>query len=98
MVCHRGLRLTAAVGAATVVFARAAGADPGSPSYEQGRQAIDEQVNHFHVQLNPSIDLNRYCQGVLMGDLKRGKFARVDSAPDFIAGCRDEGRTLLASQ
>jgi hypothetical protein len=32
-----------------------------------------------------------------MGDLKSGKIARVDSGPDFIAGCQDEGRALLAS-
>lgn len=72
-------------------------ADPSSPSYGQGKQAIEEQVQQYHVQLNPSTDLGQYCQRVMMSDLKSGKIGRVDSPPDFIAGCQDEGRTLIAS-
>ena len=98
MSCNRGLTLAAVIGAASFVFAPAVGADPGLPSYDQGKQAIDEQIQQYHVQLNPSTDLNQYCQRVLASDLKSGKIARVDSPPDFIAGCQDEGRTLLASQ
>ncbi|GKU35449.1 hypothetical protein [Mycobacterium montefiorense] len=96
--CNRGSTLVAAIGAVAFVFAPAAAADPGSPSYGQGKQAIDEQVQQYHVQLSPSTDLNQYCQKVLMSDLKSGKIARVDSGPDFIAGCQDEGRALLAPQ
>ncbi|AGZ51821.1 hypothetical protein PJK45_29095 [Mycobacterium kansasii] len=95
--CSRRVTLAAVVGAVAVVFAPAAVADPNSPSYSQGKQAIDEQVQQYHVQLNPGTDLNQYCQQVLMGDLKSGKIARVDSGPDFLAGCQDEGRALLTS-
>lgn len=95
--CSRGLSVAAAVSAAAVVFAPAAAADPDSPSYGQGKQAIDEQVQQYHVQLSPGTDLNQYCQRVLNSDLKSGKIGRVDSGPDFIAGCQDEGRTLIAS-
>jgi hypothetical protein len=90
--------LAAVFGAAMFFFAPDATADPGSPSYGQGKQAIDEQVQQHHVQLDPVTDLNQYCQQILMGDLKSGKIARVDSGPDFIAGCQDEGRALLASR
>ncbi|MFA1701358.1 hypothetical protein ACDT10_00380 [Mycobacterium intracellulare] len=93
----RGLTLAAVLSAAAVVFAPGAGADPGSPSYNQGKQAIDEQIQHYHVQLNAGTDWNQYCQRVLQSDLKSGKIAQVDSAPDFIAGCTDEGRALVAS-
>jgi hypothetical protein len=48
------------------------------------------------VDFNAGTDLNQYCQQVLLGDLKSGKIARVDSGPDFIDGCQDEGRVLLA--
>jgi hypothetical protein len=95
-ICRLGL--VAAMSAAVVVFCPAAAADPGSPSYQQGKQAIDEQIQQYRVQLNPSTDLNQYCQRVLASDLKSGKIARVDSSPDFIAGCQDEGRALTASQ
>jgi hypothetical protein len=97
MVCGRGLALAALIGSAAVAFAPIGAADPGSPSYGQGKQAIDEQVQQYHVQLDPGTDLGQYCQRVLMSDLKSGKIARVDSSPDFIAGCQDEGRALLAS-
>ena len=73
-------------------------ADSGSPSYEQGKQAIDDQVLNRHVQLTPSTDLYQYCD-ILRGNvLKSGLMARVDSPSDFIAGCQDEGRELIASQ
>lgn len=94
----RGVMLAAVVGAAAFLFAPAVSADPGSPSYGQGKQAIDEQVQQHHVQLDPATDLTQYCQQILMGDLKSGKIARVDSGPDFIAGCQDEGRSLLAAR
>jgi hypothetical protein len=92
------LALAAGIGAVAVVFAPAAAADPGSPSYLQGKQAIDEQVQQYHVHLNAGTDLNQYCQQVLMGDLKSGKIARVESGPDFVAGCQDEGRALPAAR
>lgn len=94
---HRGMTLAAVVGLA-VVLAPAAGADPTSESYAQGQQALDEQVQQYHVQLNPGTDLSQYCQQLLMGNLKSGKLARVDSGPDFLAGCQDEARAVLASQ
>lgn len=49
------------------------------------------------VELNADTDWNQYCQGVLQSDLKCGKITQVDSGPDFIAGCQDEGRALTAS-
>lgn len=93
----RGWIMAAVIGAAAVIFVPIGGADPGSPSYNQGKQAIDEQIQHYHVQLNADTDWNQYCQRVLQSDLKSGKIAQVDSAPDFIAGCTDEGRALVAS-
>jgi hypothetical protein len=93
-----GMRLVGSIGAAVVIFCPIASADPGSLSYQQGKQALDEQVNKYHVQLKPSTDLNGYCQVVLMNALKSGKISRVDSGPDFIAGCQDEARAAIASQ
>jgi hypothetical protein len=98
MSSDRGLTLAAAFCAAVILSAPAAAADAGSPSYEQGKQAIDEQVQRYHVQLDSGTDLTQYCQQVLMGDLKSCKIARVDSGPDFVAGCQDEARALLASR
>ena len=84
--------------AVALVLAPAAAADPESPSNDQGRQAINEQVFHYHVQLKPSDDdFHDYCQQVLVGVLKTGKLSRVDSKADFIRGCQEEGRALLAS-
>ncbi|BAX92033.1 hypothetical protein [Mycobacterium shigaense] len=94
-VCELGL--AAGISAAVIAFCPTAAADPGSPSYQQGKQAIDEQIQQYHVQLNPGTDLGQYCQRVLQSDLKSGKIARVDSPPDFIAGCQDEGHALLGS-
>lgn len=95
---RRGMTLAAGVGLLAVVFAPAAGADPTSPSYAQGEQALDEQVQQYQVQLNPGTDLIQYCQQLLMGNLKSGKIARVESGPDFLAGCQDEARAVIASQ
>jgi hypothetical protein len=96
--CNPGLRLAAVISAVVFVFAPAARADSGSPSWDQGKQAIDDQVLHRHVQLTPSDDLYVYCQSLLGNVLKSGMIARVDSPPDFVAGCQDEGRALLGSQ
>jgi hypothetical protein len=96
-VSYPGVRLVAGIGAVTFVFAPAAGADPGSPSYGQGKQAIDDQVLNRHVQLSPSTDLSQYCESLLKNVLKSGLMPRVDSAPDFYAGCQDEGRVLITS-
>jgi hypothetical protein len=93
----RRLTLAAVICALSFAFAPVAAADPNSPSYLQGKQAIDEQIQHYHVQLSADTDWNEYCQKVLQSDLKSGKIAQVDSGPDFIAGCQDEGRALLAS-
>ena len=93
----RGLTLAAVISAAAVVFAPAAGADPGSPSYNQGKQAVDDQVLNRHVQLTPGTDLYQYCDRLRANVLKTGSMARVDSPSDFIAGCQDEGNALIAS-
>lgn len=93
----RGLTLAAVISAAAVVFAPAAGADPGSPSYNQGKQAIDDQVLNRHVQWPPGTDLYQYCDHLRANALKTGMMARVDSPSDFIAGCQDEGNALIAS-
>jgi hypothetical protein len=80
--------------AAAAVLCPAAAADPGSPSYQQGKQAIDDQVQLHHVQFPAGTNWQDYCQEELRNVLKSGKVARVDSPPDFIAGCSDEGRAL----
>jgi hypothetical protein len=96
--CNPGLTLVAVISAVVFVFSPAARADSGSPSYNQGKQAIDDQVLRRHVQLTPSDDLHEYCQSLLGNVTKSGMMPRVDSPPDFVAGCQDEGRALLASQ
>jgi hypothetical protein len=99
MSCNPALRLLAVISAAVFVFPPVAGAGPGSPSYEQGKQAIDDQFNQHHV--HPAADWfqdQQYCQQLLTGVLKSGMVPRIDSREDFIAGCQDEGRALLASQ
>ena len=98
MNCHRGLSLLTAFCAVVFVFAPAAGADPGSPSYNQGKQAIDDQVNQHHVQFPAGTNWQDYCQEELRNVLKSGKVSRVDSPSDFVAGCQDEGRALTPSQ
>ncbi|BBY24080.1 hypothetical protein [Mycobacterium stomatepiae] len=92
----RGGRLVAAAGAFVVFWCPTAVADPGSPSYLQGKQAIDDQVQQHHVQFPAGTNWQDYCQEELRNVLKSGKVARVDSPPDFIAGCSDEGRALAS--
>lgn len=87
--------LLAAFAALAVVVSPAAQADPGSPSYDQGKQAIDDAAHQGPLHVT---DLARYCNTLLGFELKSGNVARVDSPPDFIAGCQDEGQTLLPSQ
>lgn len=98
MRCSHGLRLATVLSAVGVAFAPAVVADPGSPSYNQGKQAIDDQVNQHHVQFPASTNWQDYCQEELRNVLKSGKVSRVDSSSDFIAGCQDEGRALAAPQ
>lgn len=91
----RALKLLTALAAAAVAFAPAATADPESPSYHQGQQAIDDAASQGPLHIN---DLTRYCNTLLGFELKSGHLARVDSPPEFIAGCYDEGQKLLPSQ
>jgi hypothetical protein len=92
---NRGLRLVASTGAAVVVFCPSAAADPGSPSYQQGKQSIDDAVHQYHVQLTPSTDLHDYYETLLRSDLKSGQIATVDVPSDYVAGCQDEARVKL---
>jgi hypothetical protein len=92
---NRTLTLLTAVAAAVIAAAPAAQADPGSPSYNQGKQAIDDAAHQGPLHVT---DLTRYCNILLGFELKSGQMARVDSPPDFIAGCQDEGHVLLPSQ
>lgn len=87
--------LTAAAAVAAVAIAPVAAADPGSPSYNQGKQAIDDAASQGPLHVS---DLTRYCNTLLGFELKSGQLARVDSPPDFIAGCQDEGQKLLPPQ
>jgi hypothetical protein len=96
--CDRALTLLSALAAVACAASPAAAADPGSPSYNAGKQAIDDQVNVHHVQFPADTDWQAYCEESLRGVLKTGQVLRVDSAPDFIAGCQDEGHALLPSQ
>ena len=91
------MRLAASIGAAVVLFCPPAAADPGSPSYQQGKQSINDAVHQYNVQLTPSTDLHQYCETLLRSDLKSGQIARVDSPSDYVTGCQDEGRALLTS-
>ncbi|MEE6177888.1 hypothetical protein [Mycobacterium sp. 050134] len=93
----RGFRPAAALCAAALALAPAAGADPNSPSYNQGKQAVDIQVYQHHVQFPPGTDWQAYCQKELGNVTKSGLMPRVDSPPDFVAGCQDEGRALTGS-
>jgi hypothetical protein len=91
---NRILTLLLAFAAAVIALTPAAQADPGSPSYNQGKQAIDDAAHQGPLHVT---DLTRYCNTLLGFELKSGQVARVDSPPDFIAGCQDEGRVLLPS-
>ena len=92
---NRALKLVSALAAVAVVSAPIAAADPGSPSYTQGEQAIHNaaQQGPLHVS-----DLTGYCNTLLAFTLRSGQIARVDSPADFIAGCQDEGHSLLPPQ
>lgn len=83
-----------AVGAALLLSPFAA-ADPGSPSYEQGKQSIDAAARQGPLHVT---DLTGYCETLLGWELKSGHIARVESRSDFLVGCEDEGRNLLAPQ
>lgn len=91
----RALKLLAALAAVAVAISPVATADPGSPSYNQGQQAIDGAASQGLLRVN---DLTRYCNTLLAFELKSGQLAWVDSPLDFVAGCRDEGQKLLPSQ
>ncbi len=88
------MKLLTALAGIAVAISPVATADPGSPSYNQGKQAIDNAASQGPLHVN---DLTRYCNTLLGFELKSGHLARVDSPPDFIAGCQDEGQTLLAA-
>ena len=92
-----GLGMAAIVSAVVLPLSPPAGADPGSPSnYDWGKQTMDDAVRHH--PLPPDADLRQYCNTLLKNAQATGKYAWVDSPSDFIAGCQDEGRTVLASQ
>ncbi|MCV7386367.1 hypothetical protein H7K14_21410 [Mycolicibacter longobardus] len=93
-----GWRSAAGIFAATLVLAPAAAADPECSSCEQGKEAIDDQVLHRHVPLTATDDLHQYCESLLRNVLKSGRVARVDSPPDFVASCEQEGRVLIAGR
>lgn len=96
--CNVGWRLAAGLAAVALVLAPAAAADPECSSCVQGKEAIDDQVLRRHVQLTANDDLHQYCESLLRNVLKSGRVARVDSPPDFVASCEDEGRVLIAGQ
>jgi hypothetical protein len=95
MSLNRAQKLLMALAAVATAVSPIATADPGSTSYNQGRQAIDDAVHQEPLHVN---DLATYCNTLLGFELKSGQIARVNSPPDFIAGCEDEGHTLLPSQ
>ncbi|WP_234786440.1 hypothetical protein [Mycolicibacter sinensis] len=90
--------LATAVTTAALVVAPAAAADSECSACAQGKEAIDDQVLRRHVQLTANDDLHQYCESLLRNVLKSGRVARVDSPPDFVASCEDEGRMLIAGQ
>jgi hypothetical protein len=87
--------LVAILATIALVLCPAATAEPGSLSYEMGRQVIDDA--NRQSPLKPDGDLEHYCETLLKFELKTGQIAQVDSGSDFIAGCEDEGRALLAA-
>jgi hypothetical protein len=92
-----GAGLAAALSVVAVLLAPAASADGQTPSYLQGKQAIDEQVLKLHVQLTDPSGLGTYCKNLLQNALRTGQILRVESPTDFLAGCQDEGQALVAS-
>jgi hypothetical protein len=91
------MALAAAMSVVAVLLSPAASADGQSPSYLQGKQAIDEQVYKFHVQLGDDSGLDTYCKTLLQNSLRTGKILKVDSVTDFMTGCQDEAHAVLAS-
>ena len=80
---------------AVLALSPAVAADPGTPSYEQGRQSVDDAASHGPLRVT---DLAAYCNILMRWELKSGQIAVVESPDDFINGCQDEGRIILASQ
>ena len=80
---------------ASLVFSPFAAADPECSSYELGKQSVDDAARQGPLHVT---DLPRYCDTLLAWELKSGRVARVVSRSDFIAGCDDEGRVLIAGQ
>lgn len=89
--------LATGFGVAAILLAPAANADGQSSSYLQGQQAIDEQVYRNHVQLGDDSGMETYCKNLLQNSLRTGQILRVDSVTDYMNGCQDEARAILAS-
>ncbi|GAB1811158.1 hypothetical protein MUNTM_01950 [Mycobacterium sp. MUNTM1] len=89
--------LAAAMSAVAVLVSPIATADGESPSYLLGKQAIDQQVNQFHIQLKDDGTLETYCRNLLQDSLRTGKIPRVDSPTDYVNGCQDQARAAIAS-
>jgi hypothetical protein len=85
-----------ALSVVAVLASPSATADGDSPSYLQGKQAIDQQVYTFHVQLQDDGTLGSYCKSLLQNSLRTGQILRVESPTDYINGCQDEARATLA--
>jgi hypothetical protein len=95
---NRGLRLLVAVTAVAFVSAPHAGADPGSPSYNRGKQAVDDVVRQYGVAGFTDGNVGQdYCVSLLAQLVKSGTIRQLDSQSDFIAGCEDESRVVVAS-
>lgn len=92
---NRALTVAAVVAAVAVAVSPSATADTGSPSYNQGKQAIDDAARQGPLHIT---DLTRYCTMLLGWEAKTGHITQVDSKQDFIAGCEDEGRVLAPPQ
>jgi hypothetical protein len=91
------MALAAAMSVVAVLLSPAASADGQSPSYLLGKQAIDQQVYTFHIQLKDDGTLGAYCKRLLQDSLRTGKILKVDSVTDYINGCQDEALAFLAS-
>jgi hypothetical protein len=89
--------LATAVSVVAVLVSPTASADGQSPSYLLGKQAIDQQVYTFHIQLKDDGTLAAYCKRLLQDSLRTGKIVQVDSPTDYINGCQDEALAVLAS-
>jgi hypothetical protein len=89
--------LAAAMSVVAVLVSPIATADGQSPSYLLGKQAIDQQVYTFHIQLKDDGTLGAYCKSLLQDSLRTGKIPQVDSPTDYINGCQDEARATIGS-